>query len=460
MPNTKQIKCPSCGAALNLKSLYELIVTCPYCHQQVVNDIYQSASGKDKEPRVLEFKKSEEDVITEMVNMLIKDQSVPTDMFNKMSICAVKKYYIPIYIFEGTYRAPWTSKITRKERRQRIGSDGKIENYEETLYDYQNGEAAGNFEFNDIPSKIIDQLHLKRPSLYRVNVNPTTLPPFSSIQIQKENNMEFVNPCIDSEAVWRDSGKRIAIGIGRDAALSQSSSQGYTTNYSVSCELEKTSFVYIPLWIIEYKYEDVQFSFKLYGEQVNEITSPKREKVSAEATEEQQAILDKNKKRYIKISNTTALGLFIIAVIAIIGFIGFAVYQHQYNYNSKISGGGFFWTMVCVGIVWYFFFSFLSSYFDEKDGIGEINKDIANRTQLLQAEADNYRLETGKRFLNKYAGKDFQNIVNGNYDKAESNTHTSTFYETNIPKTKTCVRCSKQININHGFCRYCGAKQN
>ena len=39
----KQLKCPSCGAGLQLNSPYEIVVECPYCHSQVINEsAYQS----------------------------------------------------------------------------------------------------------------------------------------------------------------------------------------------------------------------------------------------------------------------------------------------------------------------------------------------------------------------------------------------------------------------------------
>ena len=91
MANLKQLKCPSCGAILNQDFPNQLIVECPYCHQQVVNDTYQF-SGKDIEPRVLEFIMTENEVVEQMVTLLIENQDVPTDILNEIK--AVRCYQI------------------------------------------------------------------------------------------------------------------------------------------------------------------------------------------------------------------------------------------------------------------------------------------------------------------------------------------------------------------------------
>ena len=75
MSNLKQLKCPSCGATLNQNFPDQLIVECPYCHQQVVNtDAYKNASVGD-EPRILEFNFDVKDVVKFMVDEISNDQS-------------------------------------------------------------------------------------------------------------------------------------------------------------------------------------------------------------------------------------------------------------------------------------------------------------------------------------------------------------------------------------------------
>lgn len=442
MSNYKQLKCPSCGATLNQSFHGQLIVECPYCHQQVVNtDAYKTSNVGD-EPRILKFNFEVKDVVKLMVDDISNDQSVPTGIFDKMRISSIKQYYVPMYIFEGTFRAPWTSEIERKEKRQRINSEGKVEDYYETLYDSRNGEAVGNFSFNSMPLKELNDLGLDIKQLQYISINAASLPPFSSIEINKKD-VEIIPPSCNSESVWWESGKSAGVGIGIDAAHRQAS--GRITSCSASCELKKTSFMYIPLWIIEYLYDGESYKYYSYAEIQNVYTKPRGRKIEAQATERQQTVLDNFAKRESVITglrNFGCLGIFIIGSIICCEVST----NYVENHGEGENGGNYLWLFITIGIVFLFTIGVVENYFRRKDGIDIIENDIANRTNILQNEADNYRQETGKVFLNKYFRTTFANPT--------------PLYNASPSKTKTCVRCSKQININHGFCRYCGAKQN
>ena len=438
MSNYKQLKCPSCGATLNQSFHGQLIVECPYCHQQVVNTDAYKTSNEGDEPRILKFNFEVKDVVKLMVDNISNDQSVPTGIFDKMRISTIKQYYVPMYIFEGTFRAPWTSEIERKEKRQRINSEGKVEDYYETLYDSRNGEAVGNFSFNSMPLKELNNLGLDIKQLQYLSINAASLPPFSSIEINKKD-VEIIPPSCNSESVWWESGKSAGVGIGIDAAHRQA--PGRITSCSASCELKKTSFVYIPLWIIEYLYDGESFKYYSYAEIQNVYTKPRGNKIEAQATEKQQTVLDNFAKResvITRIENFGCLGIFIIGSIICCELST----NYVENHGEGENGGNYLWLFITIGIIFLFTIGVVKNYFRRKD----IENDIANRTNILQNEADNYRQETGKVFLNKYFRTTFANPT--------------PLYNASPSKTKTCVRCSKQININHGFCRYCGAKQN
>lgn len=458
MADMKQLKCPSCGATLNQEFPNQLIVECPYCHQQVVNtDAYKTENVGD-EPRMLSFNLKVKDVVKFLVEELSNDQSVPTDIFDKMRITSIKQYYVPMYIFEGTFRAPWTSEIERQEKRQRINREGKVEDYYETLYDSRNGEAVGNFSFNSMPLKELNDLGLDIKQLQYLSVNAASLPPFSTIEINNEA-IEIIPPSGSSESVWWESGESAGVEIGIGAAHRQA--PGRITSCSASCELKKTSFVYIPIWMIEYKYDEMTFQYISYAEQHNVRTSPKGGEISAQPTEEQQIVLDKYEKRDDIISNIRNIGCLGIILIGFIGCWKMDEYKSKhyldFDYNGE-DGSSFMWKMFFVGIVLLVIIWIIKYIFRRKDGIDIIENDIANRTSILQNEADDYRHETGKLFLNNYVGSQNQSYV-GSSVEAEYVNFTP-LYDANPSKTKTCVRCSKQIDVHHMYCRYCGAKQN
>ena len=454
MSNLKQLKCPSCGATLNQNFPDQLIVECPYCHQQVVNtDAYKNASVGD-EPRILEFNFDVKDVVKFMVDEISNDQSVPTDIFDKMRITSTKRYYVPMYIFEGTFRAPWTSEIERQEKRQRINREGKVEDYYETLYDSRNGEAVGNFSFNSMSSKELNDLGLDIKQLQYLSINAASLPQFSTIEI-KNKNIEIITPSGNSESVWWETGESAGVEIGIDAAHRQA--PGRITSCSASCELKKTSFIYIPLWIIEYLYDGETFKYYSYAEIQNVYTKPLGRKIEAQATERQQIVLDNYFKRdsiISRIRNFGCLGIFIIGSIICCEVDK----NYKENHYTGENGGTYIWLFIIIGIAFLIIIKVIKNVFRRNDGIDNIENDIANRTNILQNEADNYRHETGKVFFNNYVGLQDQSYV-GNSAEAEFANPTP-LYDANPSKTKTCVRCSKQIDVHHMYCRYCGAKQN
>ena len=147
MANITQLKCPSCGAILELDSPNQVIVECPYCHQQVVN---KNDTNKNQEivSRIYPSKISLEELKERFVELLTEDESVPFDIFDKMSITNVQGYYLPIYFFEGTYRSTWSSRIGHEEQKQRIAYNGKLENYTDVTFSYASGETTGNFNVN------------------------------------------------------------------------------------------------------------------------------------------------------------------------------------------------------------------------------------------------------------------------------------------------------------------------
>lgn len=461
MPGPKQLKCPSCGATLNQSFPNQLIVECPYCHQQVVNETYQN-SGKDSEPHILEFSMNEEGALKTMVKMLVEDQGVPTDIFDKIKITSISKYYVPMFIYEGTFRAPWTARVERQERRQRIGSDGKIENYYETLYDYPSGEAAGNFSINCIPPKLIIDFSLDTNQIQMVSINSASLPMLSIVNI-KDKNIRIIQPSGNSESIWWESGEPAALSIGTDTAYYQS--PGTITSCSASCELKKSSFVYIPLWIIDYNYMEQAFVFHFYAEQKRTLTHPNAEEIQAQPTEEQKWVLEKNKKRENILSNIRNIGCLGIIVIGLIVTCRLDE-QYKNNHYTGDNGGDFLFGMILLGFALFIITKIAKKYFRRKDDIDNIEKDVTNRTQILQNEAEDYKRNTGDRFLKQFLA--CSNVSSFATDMGNSKNHfkenpqdatNASFYTTSSKTKKFCSQCGKEINGTHKFCRYCGAKQ-
>lgn len=471
MAYLKQLRCPSCGANLELNSPQDLIVECPHCHQQVVNDSVCLSQDSGMPPRILTFRLKEDDVMQAMVNSIAEDQSVPTDIFDKMNIISINKYYVPMYIFEGTFRAPWTAERSRQEKRQRIGRDGKIEDYEETLYDYFNGEAAGNFSVNGIPSHEMSYLELNSESIQKIIVNPSNLSLFQ-VQLNSNKNIKIITPSSESGSVWWESGEPTAQEIGISTACCQA--PGRVTSCSASCELKKTSLVYIPLWKIQYEYSGDMFNAIYYAEQFIDYNHPIGKKIEAQPTVEQEYVLEKYSKRDNVLSKIRDLGC---AGFAAVGLIG-CVYLHQtleklhyydpYYREHSDDDFNFLKYMFFAGIALLVLIPVIKYLFRRKDRIDDIEEDIANRTRVLQNDADNYRRKTGEIFLKQFSGyssgmssiaQEMSSFINdAKIEGDPDNRNISTLHVVPQKTRKFCSHCGKEINDAHKFCRYCGAK--
>ena len=468
MENLNQLKCPSCGAVLSLSIPDQIVVECPYCHQQVINTNAYRYCKQGEEPRILEFKLEVNDVINLLVNDLINNERVPKDIFDKMSISSTKQYYVPMYIFEGTYRAPWSAEVPRQVKKQRINYQGKSEDYYETFYDYPSGEVAGNFSINCIPRKESTRLNLTNPN---ISLSPTSLPVFSQVSIGKD--IVLIAPSVDADYVWRECGYDII----QNSAVSEAEYQarGYLKNCSSSCEMKKSWMVYIPIWIIKYEYNGESYTYINYAERDysgarphdNEIKETDITTIYAQPTTEQQETIDNYNKRdrfFSKIRNLGCLG---ITLIGLIGCWGLDEYRRahyldtDYNYYGHANDSiNLFFNMFYAGIALLVIMTIVKFIFRCKDGIDDIEKDIAGRTKFLQKEAEDkmnrmlceakkYKRETGNAFLNAFCGVNESNNSGILYQ----------LNETTQPKLKICIKCGKEIDSRHMYCRYCGAKQ-
>lgn len=482
MANLNQLKCPSCGAVLSLSIPDQIVVECPYCHQQVVNtNAYKSTK---EEPRILEFKLEEKDIIKRLIDNLVSDETVPRDIFDKMSISSTKQYYVPMYIFEGTYRAPWSAKIPREVKKQRIDYKGKLEDYYETVYDYTSGEVANNFIINRFFHEELTRLNLDDCYIASIRLSPTSLPAFSQVNTSKD--IVLITPSGDADYVWREYGLAEVRSIGSSHARHQA--RGYVTDWSVSCEMKESWMVYIPIWIIEYKYNGDSYTYINYAEEFdsvskpydNEIERPDITNINALPTTEQQETINNYNKRNGLLSNIRNLGCAGIICVGIIGCYKLGEKLSEQRYmgtpgwsDHKDDAENFGWTCFWVGIAFILLMSFVKFYFRDKAGIDSIEEDVNNRTKILQKEAEErlnrvlleaekYKRDTGVNFLKAFSGissESGSDVLHNRHNKHYDLEIKGQSPESTLVKTKMCIKCGKEIAINHTFCKFCGSPQ-
>ena len=489
MSKLKQLKCPSCGAGVSLNSPYEIIVECPYCHSQVINESAYQSKDNTVEPTILPFSWKEEMVMKAFSDHLVGLDDTPSDVFVKMQIVSAKKFYVPMYVFQGGFRAPWTAKVPRKQKRVGI-VDGVMKEVEEIAYDYINGEAVGNFSFNSVPEKEVQDIGIDLAMLQNVKFNFAKCIPLSSLKIKGEDHIIYLSPSGNADDVWNESAQEMAQNEAYTAAMSQIPKSEYSdlpglarkymeargygveiVNCSASCEMKKATLVFIPIWRIDYKYEDSAYHFISYAEQDEKWTSiyPKgKEKIQANATVEQQALLDAYNKDVApteKICGWGCAGLFLAEILTVFGIT--SVFEALRDAN-------FGWYFPLIGLIVAVSYFVIDSKKKQKFGVDDINADIANRTEKMVQTTKEYKVQTSKRFMQSKAweagtplqASDLTSAFMASFASLqtpdESNLQVSPLFDnskkTNLG-TRYCKHCGKEIDASHTFCRYCGSKQ-
>lgn len=494
----KQLKCPSCGAALSISSPYEIVVDCPHCHSQVINESAYQSRDNSVDPKVLPFHLTEQAIMGIFANHLIGLQDSASDVFAKMQIASINKYYVPMYIFQGSYRAPWTAKVPRKQKRVGVDKyDGVIKEIEETVYDYVNGEAVGNFTYNSVPEKEVQDIGIDLSILQNIKLNTAKCIPFSALNIKPEDNIKYLSPSGNADDVWNESAQAMAQNEAYAAAMEQipkskyselpalmknyMDSHGYgveIVNCSASCEMRKVTLIFIPVWRIDYKYENNAYHFISYAEQGEQLSSiyPKQTQTfQANASSEQQALLDSYNKEVAPTEKICAWGcggLFLAEILTIFGIT---------SLFESLRDANFGWYFPLVGLVVAIIYFVIDNKKKKKFGVDDINADIANRTEkMVQASLD-YKRKTGERFLQSKAweadaplnASDLTSSFMSSFaslqtpdDPNGAKPSASPLYDTSIPNStqsntnmKYCKHCGKKIDASHSFCRYCGTKQ-
>lgn len=483
-----QLKCPSCGAALSISSPYEIVVECPHCHSQVINESAYQSKDNSVEPTVLPFCWTEDKIMKSFSDHLVGLQDSPTDVFAKMQIVSINKYYVPMYTFQGGFRAPWTAKVPREQKRVGVDRDGVIKEIEEIVHDYVNGEAVGNFSYNSVPEKEAQDIGIDLVTLQNVKLDTAKCIPLSSLKIKHEDHIVYLSPSGNADDVWSESAQEMAQNEAYAAAMNQIPKSEYSdfpalvrnymeakghrveiVNCSATCEMRKATLVFIPIWRIDYKYEDSEYHFISYAEQDEKWTSiyPKQtQSIQANASREQQALLDGYKNEIAPTEKICAWGCGTLVLAEILTIFGIT------SLFETLKDANFGWYFPLAGLVVAIVYFVIDNNKKKKFGVEDINADIANRTEkMVQASLD-YKKQTSERFLQSKAwendaplnASDLTSAFMSSFASLQTaeeplKRETNKQFNKAQSSTKYCKHCGKEIEASHMFCKYCGTKQ-
>lgn len=268
----QQVVCPSCKRPINTFNPNKLMTECPYCHSKMVNPLVKPKDVPVPE-RIIPFTTNEQSFEEALVNALINQDYVPTNIFEAISTGDVIQAYLPMYLFEGTFNASWSCESAYEDQKVDISrnwtNSGKtISTKTVKKWRPQNGNASGNFAFlclanegNEIP----DELR-QFTSLFPYDVMMSKEYVDGMIDFNDENLMT-VERNADETLIWQKHGKEMVEKTAENAARQQIGNQEIR-DFRASSSFNLTTrgkYVYVPFWFVYYNYAGDQFHFLMDG---------------------------------------------------------------------------------------------------------------------------------------------------------------------------------------------------
>lgn len=255
--NKKTAICPQCGAQ------GEAGKSCEFCGSMIPMLSVKDSEGVVKDNSTMDYiikSTSHSDQIRNMVlERLVKTDTVPLDVFEKIEKIDITKCYVPAYNFVGSFQAAWNCTQIIQVRKTGVVRDAegrpiKNESYFEDEYHPINGHAYGRFDFLSIASKGL--------LTYPILENHHNLLHFDQSLLDEEAE---VLPFEESEEEnWNNDAEGHVENLAREASKEQA--PHLCRDFSSSESWNKDSVgtkVLVPIWKVCFKYNGQDYLSRL-----------------------------------------------------------------------------------------------------------------------------------------------------------------------------------------------------
>lgn len=263
----QQVICPSCKRPINTFNPNKLMAECPYCHSKLVNPLVKPTEVPVPE-RIIPFTTNEGTFEKALINALVNQDYVPTNIFQAISTGDVIQAYLPMYLFEGTYNASWSCESSFQDQKVKVRANNSVTTKEVKNWRPQNGTAAGNFSFlclanegDEIPEEL---RKFSRLFPYDVMMSKVFDPDMINYE---DSNLMTLERNTDKTLIWQKYGKDMVEDTARRTALEQLGGQEIrnfraSTSHTVTTE---GRYVLAPFWFVYYNYNGGRYYFLMDG---------------------------------------------------------------------------------------------------------------------------------------------------------------------------------------------------
>ena len=379
----QEIRCPSCNAELTKFDPYSTKSVCEYCGS-VINITTTLPKEMEEFPeKLIPVLTSSDDFTHTILHRFLEEQYIPNDIFDTVQFENRDAYYLPFYLFEGTFTSSWNCEVGHRESRNRfvIGTNGRerSENYSVTVWNPSGGTAQGNYSFiclahngEGLPDDLASYVTQFR------NFPSEIAKPFDPAYLQ--------NPCViplpanlNGGNTWSASGLGYVYVLGQQECEAQLASFNYR-NLNVSTAFNQKhdgKLIYLPFWFTHYTYKDETYYMVMSGwdERLAYGTYPTDTERVTET------------KSCYKTSNTVGIaGCFITALL---GITILMVSQQQQGVAAGIT--------LAAAVVFLIIYAWLKNAADnEVKEILDVNRDI--RLRKMQTLHDRLSAETLEKY--------------------------------------------------------------
>lgn len=266
------LQCPACKSAISSFSPFKSTITCPRCQSVIKNPIATEKSTVLPN-RYIPFSTEENDFEKTLINTLVQEDFVPTDIFSAINTESVFKAYLPMYLYEGSYNSSWSCESSYEEQQVKIsdnwtdsGKTLKTKNVKK--WRPQNGTASGNFAFLCLANESDELPEELREFTHNFPYDVMMSQEFNGDLLKDEDEQLITIPKnADATLVWQKHGKNLVDKTAEQAALNQIGNQEIR-NFRASSSFNLTTkgeYVLAPFWFVYYTYNNEKHNFMMDG---------------------------------------------------------------------------------------------------------------------------------------------------------------------------------------------------
>lgn len=264
MRTNKCIECPNCGAQMEASQLLE--VECPYCGSKFQNPLNKEDGDESIIKKIIPFSVSEEDVKEILFDEFVNQKKVPANIFDKLKMLSLEKYYLPMYLFSGEYEATWSCTVVNHKGKDRNGNN---------IYDYtpQNGVVHGTFhkltlagKGFDIPTEVKNYAEVFS-NISRLKTKAVKFEP-SYLVNDHGNSIKVANCDITKDDAWNKDSLQTSIDNDAKLAAYHQTKKWTTKDYQVSTTFSGRleDILLVPIWYGKYSYDGQEFFYAMDGQ--------------------------------------------------------------------------------------------------------------------------------------------------------------------------------------------------